>query len=115
MINIYVWRDRSGEISRFRVEGHAGYAEHGSDIVCSAVSALVQTAVLGLMEVAGVEVKVHQTSGLLDCRIVPSSLRANADDNLAAVKQSAILETMMIGLSQIAGDYHEYVRIVEKA
>jgi len=34
------------------IEGHADYAEHGSDIVCSAVSAVLQTAQLGLLQIA---------------------------------------------------------------
>ncbi len=32
------------------VNGHAGYAEHGQDIVCSAVSALVETLIARLLE-----------------------------------------------------------------
>jgi uncharacterized protein YsxB (DUF464 family) len=34
------------------ITGHAEYAEKGKDIVCSAVSAILQTAQLGLMQVA---------------------------------------------------------------
>ena len=33
------------------IEGHAEYAEHGQDIVCAAVSAILQTAQLGLMQI----------------------------------------------------------------
>ena len=35
---------------RLTVTGHAGYAEHGYDIVCSAVSALAETLIARLME-----------------------------------------------------------------
>ena len=31
------------EIGNISINGHAGYAPHGQDIVCAAVSALVQT------------------------------------------------------------------------
>ena len=34
------------------IEGHADYAEHGKDIVCSAVSAVLQTAQLGLKQIS---------------------------------------------------------------
>ena len=37
-------------------EGHSGYAEYGEDIVCAGISSIVQTALLGLMQVAGVAV-----------------------------------------------------------
>ena len=32
------------------ITGHAGYAEHGKDIVCSGVSALVQTLIVAIPE-----------------------------------------------------------------
>ena len=35
-------------ITGYKVSGHAGYSEEGSDIVCSAVSALTQAPLLGL-------------------------------------------------------------------
>lgn len=42
---------KSGLVS-IKVEGHANYDEHGKDIVCSAVSAITQTALLGLLAIA---------------------------------------------------------------
>ena len=35
-----------------KIEGHADYAEHGYDIVCSAISAVFWTAQSGLMQIA---------------------------------------------------------------
>ena len=40
MINVIVYKDVKGLIEGFSLKGHAGYAEYGSDIVCSAVSML---------------------------------------------------------------------------
>jgi uncharacterized protein YsxB (DUF464 family) len=37
---------------KIEVHGHANYDEHGKDIVCAAVSAIMQTALLGLHSVA---------------------------------------------------------------
>lgn len=37
--------------------GHTGYAEEGYDIVCAAVSSVLQTALLGLLNVAGIDRK----------------------------------------------------------
>lgn len=42
---------RSGYMN-IKVEGHANYAPHGQDIVCAGVSAILQTAVLGLQAIA---------------------------------------------------------------
>lgn len=41
MIDVTVYRDNENHYKGFRCSGHAGYAESGEDIVCSAVSVLV--------------------------------------------------------------------------
>jgi len=48
MIRLSAWVDEQGAIHRLRVEGHAGAGRYGEDIVCAAVSALVETLALGL-------------------------------------------------------------------
>ena len=40
--------DSLGRFTGFHVKGHAGYAEEGSDIVCSAISVLTTTCVNAL-------------------------------------------------------------------
>lgn len=41
-----------GNTLNIEIRGHANYDQHGRDIVCSAVSAISQTAILGLQAVA---------------------------------------------------------------
>ncbi len=48
MIKCVYEKSKSGV--RLTVDGHAGYAKHGEDIVCSAVSALTETLIARLME-----------------------------------------------------------------
>lgn len=50
MIKINVSAE-SGNMT-IKVDGHANYGAHGSDIVCAGVSAILQTAVLGLEAIA---------------------------------------------------------------
>ena len=45
MIKVTIYQSSEGEISGFAIQGHAGYAESGSDIVCAAVSVLAQNTV----------------------------------------------------------------------
>ena len=40
MTHITIYKSTNGGIVGFRSAGHAGYAEEGSDIICSAVSIL---------------------------------------------------------------------------
>ena len=48
MITIRLWRLADGSINGFAVNGHADYAPKGQDIICAAVSAVTQAALLGL-------------------------------------------------------------------
>ena len=40
MIKVTIYQNSKQEISGFTLQGHAGYAENGSDVVCAAVSVL---------------------------------------------------------------------------
>lgn len=48
MIKCVYEKSKSGV--KLTVNGHAGYAQHGEDIVCSAVSALTETLIARLLE-----------------------------------------------------------------
>jgi uncharacterized protein YsxB (DUF464 family) len=49
---IYITAETADGQMKIEAAGHANYAEHGKDIVCAAVSAIMQTALLGLQAVA---------------------------------------------------------------
>ena len=48
MLEVTFYRDDRDRVSGFLARGHADYEEHGKDIVCAAVSAVLQAARLGL-------------------------------------------------------------------
>ena len=50
MTQITFYTDPDGEITGFRAEGHAGYAEEGEDIVCAAITALINNTVNSINE-----------------------------------------------------------------
>ena len=54
-VTVY-WRT-DGALVGFRAQGHSGYAQSGSDIVCAAISALTQTFANGLSNVLQVPVE----------------------------------------------------------
>lgn len=96
---------RRRRIRRLSVKGHAGFAEYGRDIVCAAVSVLAQTAVLALRMIAGLEPKVRLDQGLLEI-----SLPARASHE-AEAKAFVILDTVALGLAEIAKEHPRYVSI----
>jgi len=50
MTRITFYTDPDGEITGFRAEGHAGFAEAGEDIVCAAITALINNTVNSINE-----------------------------------------------------------------
>lgn len=113
MVKVKVRRDDWGVITGFSITGHARYAGHGSDIVCAGVSAVAQTAVLGLRQVAGIPVQVDEGPGKLECLV--GDHQPEPGENAEAIRQKAqaILEAMVIGLRDIEKDYPKHVRVSE--
>ena len=108
MTNVKVLYDLTGKIKGFDTNGHSGYAEHGKDIVCAAVSVLMQTAVQSIEYVADVANVIYETKG-------PGSMKVVLPDNLLPgtrwSKAKIILESILIGFEGIEATYPEYVQI----
>ncbi len=107
MIDICIIRNRDNQIEKFKVSGHAGYANKGEDIVCAAVSAIVQTAVMGISDVLSIDMEYTQTKGY-------ASFCLPHDISLEQIRSAQIiLETMLIGLKSIELQYGSFVSIKE--
>ncbi|KYO64757.1 ribosomal-processing cysteine protease Prp [Thermovenabulum gondwanense] len=106
MVDITIWKDLKGNIAGLEIKGHAGYADYGSDIVCAAVSALAETAILGVKKIAAVNANTVKKEGLVRIEI-PEVL---PEENRYRV--NIILRTITAGLEDLAKTYPEYVRLV---
>ncbi len=91
MIRLKVYRQEDGKISGFKLTGHSGTAERGQDIVCAGVSALSQTALLGIQGHLHRDMEYQHASGKLEMKL------KGAPDDLT----EAILQTMLLGLKEI--------------
>lgn len=84
------------------VKGHAGYAPHGQDIVCAAVSTLVQNMVISIAELTTDEIQYDMQPGLVEIRY--GNLSANAQ---------LLVDSFFIGIRLISGEYPSNVQIVQ--
>jgi uncharacterized protein YsxB (DUF464 family) len=105
MVTVELYLDEKNLIKGFSVEGHSGYAPHGEDIVCSAISTLTQTAVLGLTEYLHLNPQLTIKSGDMKC-FLPKQL---TEEQL--ILTQAILQTLALGLEAIAKSYGKYLVI----
>lgn len=113
MVKVTLFRRRGpGDLTGFEAAGHSGYAERGYDIVCAAVSALTTVTVLGLQVRLGLSpaVQVDEETGWLRCRLDPDRISPEVWE-----RAQDLLETMALGLTEIAKDYADYVEVEEVA
>lgn len=105
MIRITVTLDENERVRELLIKGHAGYDEYGRDIVCAAVSALAETAVLGLERVAEVRIFPVKKEGYFYVALPEEA----GEDEL--YKAFVILDTTVLGLEDIARTYPAYVKL----
>jgi uncharacterized protein YsxB (DUF464 family) len=92
-------------IKEFKVQGHAGYKAEGEDIYCAGVSAITQTALLGLMRQLKSEPAYKVEKGFLSCSL-PDKL---GEDEMA--RAQVILSTMEAGLRSLQDAYPDYIKV----
>ena len=97
MITITFYRDKDRNYKRFSCEGHAGYAESGSDIICAAVSVLVINTVNCLEQFTTCEFKkkrLDEKRGIID---ITFQNNLDHDANL-------LIQSLVFGLQNILND-----------
>lgn len=104
MIEVEIYRDAAGKICEFKSKGAIDYEERNEPVQVS-VSALLQTAVVGLEDYLKLEPEVERDEGWLRCKLEREYFLNREID--------AILETMLLGLRVIEGDYPSYLEIKE--
>ena len=100
---------KNGHIVRVYADGHTGYGVEGEDIVCACLSSILQTALIGLLKVAGIqpEYTIVECSAVMEIKIPELSEkdRHNAD---------VILETMLCGIADLNEGYSDFIELEVK-
>jgi hypothetical protein len=106
VLEVVFTRDSHDRLSSVFARGHAEAGDHGEDLVCAAVSAIVQAARLGLEAYANVPLEVRQEPGDFEMRWPPAS----RDDQALR----AIVATAELSIEQIARQYPAHVRLLRE-
>ncbi len=96
-------------IVAFSMEGHSGYAEAGTDIVCAAVTSAVRLVECGLNDIMGLGavVKLKEETAFLSVKL-PHKLTEEQD----GVCQT-LLTALMLHFVTLAEEYPEYIIVME--
>ncbi len=83
----------SGEIIGFEISGHSGYASHGSDIVCAAVSSASYMAVNTMSDIimADLDLTVDENVGYMKVVMTDKKDLARCSDILKGFKMHLLL------------------------
>ena len=93
----------------FTVQGHSGYADEGSDIICAAVTSAVRLTECAVNDVLGLQagVKVNDQDASITLKL-PRNLEGEADQ----VSQT-LLAALMVYLVQLQEEYPEHINVME--
>ena len=95
----------NGQIVSVECQGHTGWAESGQDIVCAALSAMVQSCALGLLQVVGIKAKYHTDDKTGYLKLVLPELDPNTRHDA-----DVLLVTLQKSVEDLSQDYHQYVK-----
>lgn len=104
MIRVQVVREKD-HYKKFIIDGHAGYAEEGSDIVCAAVSALVINTINSIEEFTEDAFTCDCNEGMIQNWEFTSDVSFATD---------LLMDSLVLGLSNIQKSYGEQYLKVEK-
>lgn len=87
---------------RIIIHGHAGYAEHGKDIVCAGISTLAQTLIqsLDILTDDEIEFYIDEQSATIDIKFWTLSERAQV-----------LVESFFIGVEGVHLAFPDFVQI----
>ena len=96
---------KNDAIYAFQIKGHSGYADEGSDIVCSAISVASQMTLVGLEEVLKVSIEKKVEDGFMLVKIL---------DKFEDKSVQTLLKSLELTLKDIAHQYSKFVKLEVK-
>lgn len=101
-----IFKKENEKLVAFKIEGHSGFDELDRDIICSAISMVSQTTLIGILEVLKVEAEYcMDEDGFLSL-----SLKGKSMEEIE--KCQVLLKTMLLGLENIQISYGEYINVI---
>ena len=107
MIYVTVIKNKQNIVT-LEATGHSGYAEAGSDIVCSSVSTLLTNLANGITEIVKAQAKVVVDENIPHLSV--SLMETDADKQKSA---QILMQSTLLSLKQVAKEFSKYIKIKE--
>ena len=98
MVRVTVLRERGTPVG-FELTGHADQGAYGEDIVCAGISAITETALLGITDVLTLDAAMVRENGHVRCEL---SRDISGED---LEKAAIVFNTMIAGLTSLQRAY----------
>lgn len=106
MINL-VFIKKEDKITGYKCNGHSGYASAGEDIVCSAISTLVQNVEICLSEVMNIKLNVIRND-----KNAKFELKFAKNVSLKQISDAQpVLKAFEISSKRIEKEYKKYLKV----
>ena len=92
----------------FTAQGHSGYAEAGSDIVCAAVTSAIRMTECAVNDVLGLEASVKVREDSVSLRL-PGGLSQSNESTC-----QTLLTALMVYLTELHEEYPQHILVVEE-
>lgn len=102
MIKVVIVEEKHGKITEFVLNGHAGFAESGSDIVCAAVSMLVLNTINSIEQFTNAKYKMTENEE-------EGYIRFSLQQGDSA--SDVLLKALKLGLESVQGEFSDYLKI----
>ena len=103
MIKFTTVTNTDGKLTEFTVDGHSGYAESGSDIVCASVSSAVWLTINGIEKQNLATLSYEESDGFVKCTISGNRLEG-AD---------ILLNSLVMFIAELSGQYGDYLKFTQ--
>lgn len=108
MISVKI-QGKNNKANEIIVSGHAGFADHGEDIVCAAVSVLTISILNGLTEILGrTDLGEVVEEGYVRFTI------PEINDEPMKMKTDTLISTYLLGIRGIKEAYGDYIQFEEQ-
>ncbi|MGN0550374.1 MAG: ribosomal-processing cysteine protease Prp [Acutalibacteraceae bacterium] len=101
MISVIFYNTENGDLLGFRIKGHSGYAEEGSDVICAAVSSAAQMTANTVTDVLNVFAEVVMKDAQLSLRIFQKDAKTCRD----------VLMGLKLHLCLLEEQYPDYISV----
>lgn len=101
MISVAI-KTKNGLITGFRISGHSGYSEQGSDIVCASVSSAAFMTANTITDVMCLDADISCSDGFMSLELTQQN----------AEKASGILQGFKLHITELSKQYKKYIKVI---